>query len=156
MLRRTYDNQVCSLAWALEVVGERWTLLIVRDALHGISRFGDFQRRLGITASVLSARLDFLVGANILHRVPYQTGPVRYEYRLTASGRDLGYVVLALMRWGDRHLTGDAPPPRVAYHRECGDPVELELTCTRCACQLSPEQVTTRPGTRDRAARPVG
>jgi DNA-binding HxlR family transcriptional regulator len=144
MLRRTYDSQVCSVAWTLEVVGERWTLLIVRDALLGVSRFGTFRERLGITASVLKSRLDRLVAAGVLDRSPYHNRPVRYEYLLTPKGRELGLVVLALMHWGDQHLAGDGGPPRTARHDGCGGPVQGQLVCMTCAAQVSPDQVTTQ------------
>jgi len=144
MLRRGYDNQVCSVAWALEVVGERWTLLIVRDALMGITRFGDFQRRLGVVASVLASRLNRLASTGIIERVPYQQHPTRYEYRLTPKGRELGLVVLALMRWGDQHLAGAAGPPKTAHHQGCGGQVEVRLLCPACTSEVPPEDVVTR------------
>src|SRR3954454_20558053 len=103
MLGRTYDDQVCSVARALEVVGERWTLLIVRDALLGIRRFEDFQRDLGIARNVLTDRLSRLVDLGVLDRVAYSEKPLRHEYRLTEKGLDLWPVVFALGKWGDRH-----------------------------------------------------
>src|SRR5262245_27675371 len=90
MLGRTYDNQVCSIARSLEVLGERWTLLIVRDAILGLRRFDDFQASLGVARNVLADRLGRLVDAGILDRVPYQDRPERHEYRLTPMGRELG------------------------------------------------------------------
>src|SRR5918999_5416953 len=101
MLRRTYDRELCTVARSLEVIGERWTLLIVRDALTGLSRFDQFRRRLGIAANVLSVRLDGLVGAGVLERGAYPTHPPRYEYRLTPMGRELAVVVVALLQWGN-------------------------------------------------------
>src|SRR3954462_3449695 len=103
MLHRTYENQVCSAARALEIVGERWTLLILRDALLGIRRFDDFQASLGIARNVLADRLGRLVEAGVLERRPYCERPLRHEYRLTAKSRDLWPVVHALVSWGDRH-----------------------------------------------------
>src|ERR671921_9197 len=97
MLNRTYDGQVCSIARALEVLGERWTLLIVRDAMMGLRRFDDFQHSLGLARNVLADRLGRLVEAGILERVPYQDRPVRHEYRLTQMGRELGTPVISLM-----------------------------------------------------------
>jgi DNA-binding HxlR family transcriptional regulator len=155
MLKRTYDNQVCSVAWTLEVVGERWTLLIVRDALMmGVSRFGAFRQRLGIAASVLTARLDRLIAAGVLDRTPYHTRPVRYEYRLTPKGRELGLVVLALMHWGDQHLAGEAGPPRTARHDGCGGRVQSQLVCMTCAAAVSPDEVTTERTERRRQPQP--
>src|SRR5688572_5843873 len=104
MLQRTYPDQVCSLARALEVLGERWTLLIVRDALLGVTRFDDLLRGLGVARNILTDRLRRLVDAGVLERVEYQQRPPRSEYRLTPVGRELGVAVVALMHWGDRHL----------------------------------------------------
>lgn len=148
MLRRTYEQQNCSVAWALELVGERWTFLIVRDALLGVSRFGIFRQRLGIAANVLAARLDRLVDHGIFERLPYQERPTRYEYRLTPCGQELGLVVLALMKWGDRHLAGADGPPRTAHHHGCGGAIDVQLVCTSCGQDVAPAHVTTRPATR--------
>src|SRR5437763_12694703 len=101
VLRRDYDNQNCSIARTLEIVGERWTPLILRDALLGRRRFEDFQRSLGIARNVLSDRLARLVEAGILERRPYQRRPERFEYVLTDKGRELRVAVIALMNWGD-------------------------------------------------------
>lgn len=153
MLRRTYDGQYCSVAWTLEVIGERWSLLIVRDALLGVRRFGDFRRRLGIAASVLATRLDALEKAGILQSSPYQDRPKRYEYYLTPRGRDLVTVILSLMWWGDRHLAGESGPPRVAYHSACGGEVEPCIVCTSCATPVPLTDFETRP--RPRADHPA-
>src|SRR5215813_11335529 len=96
MLGRTYDNQLCSIARALEVLGERWTLLIVRDAFLGLRRFDDFQQSLGVARNVLTDRLSRLVETGVLERVPYQQRPPRHEYRLTAMGRELAVPVIGL------------------------------------------------------------
>src|SRR4051812_25620460 len=106
VLHRTYDDQTCSVARALEVVGERWTLLILRDAFLGVRRFDDFQADLGIARNVLTDRLGRLVNAGVLEKRAYSERPPRFEYRLTDKGRDLWPVVHALARWGDKH---DAP-----------------------------------------------
>src|SRR5215211_2630900 len=111
MLRRIYDNQICSIARTLEVVGERWTLLIVRDAFLGLRRFDQFQESLGIARNVLSDRLNRLVEAGIFERVRYSERPERFEYRLTAKGRELDVALTALRQWGDKHLSDQ--PPRV-------------------------------------------
>jgi DNA-binding HxlR family transcriptional regulator len=146
MLGRTYDSQVCSLARALEVLGERWTLLIVRDALRGLVRFDDFQRSLGVARNVLTDRLGRLVEAGILDRVPYQDRPTRYEYRLTPMGRELGVPVMSLMHWGDRHLAGPAGPPRLTRHHGCGGDVRVTATCTACGETLRPGELDVVPG----------
>jgi DNA-binding HxlR family transcriptional regulator len=103
VLGRTYDDQDCSIARALEVVGERWTLLVVRDAFKGVRRFEDFQRSLGIARNVLAVRLGRLVDEGILRRERYQERPERFEYRLTEKGRELGPVLQQLQRFGERH-----------------------------------------------------
>jgi len=132
VLGRTYDQQVCSLARALEVVGERWTLLIVRDALLGLTRFEQFSDSLGLARTVLTDRLGRLVDAGVLERVRYQRRPDRFEYRLTERGRGLGIPVLALMQWGDAHLAGPAGPPRLARHASCSGDVLVGAICRHC------------------------
>jgi DNA-binding HxlR family transcriptional regulator len=148
MLNRTYDNQVCSIARTLEVLGERWTLLIVRDALLGLRRFDEFQRSLGVARNVLTDRLKRLVDAGILERVEYQQRPQRFEYRLTAVGRELGVPVLGLMHWGDRHLAGQAGPPRLTRHRDCGGDLHTQLTCDRCGAAVTDPELLPGPGLR--------
>ena len=106
MLNRTYEGQNCSIARALELVGERWTLLIIRDAFLGLRRFEQFQDSLGIARNVLTDRLNRLVDEGILERVAYSERPPRFEYRLTEKGRDLRVALLALMQWGDLLITG--------------------------------------------------
>jgi DNA-binding HxlR family transcriptional regulator len=140
VLPHTYDSQVCSAARTLEVVGERWTLLIVRDALLGIRRFEDFQRSLGIARNVLTDRLNRLVEEGVLERRAYSEA--RHEYRLTDSGRDLWPVVHALVTWGDRHHAPDGPPRRFE-HRDCGGEVTDRRTCARCGAELALHDVHT-------------
>jgi DNA-binding HxlR family transcriptional regulator len=146
MLGRTYDDQVCSIARSLEVLGERWTLLIVRDALLGIRRFDDFQHSLGVARNVLTDRLGRLVEAGILERVPYQERPLRHEYRLSPMGRELVVPVIGLMHWGDRHLAGSDGPPRLTRHRDCGGTVQATLTCTACERPIRPGELDVLPG----------
>ena len=102
MQRTSFRDVNCSIAQCLEVIGDWWTMLIVRDALFGVSRFDDFQARLGISRSVLNQRLNHLVRHGVLERVPYQEHPPRYDYRLTPKGRDLWTVATAMRQWGDR------------------------------------------------------
>jgi DNA-binding HxlR family transcriptional regulator len=109
MLNSQYDGQNCSVARALEVVGERWTLLIVRDAFLGLRRFDEFQENLGIARNVLTDRLNKLVDEGLLERVRYSERPERYEYRLTKMGRDLNIALAGLRQWGDKYLS-DKPP----------------------------------------------
>src|SRR3982074_152609 len=110
MLKRDYEGQNCSIARALEVVGERWTLLIVRDAFLGLRRFEQFQESLGIARNVLTERLNRLVDEGILERVRYSERPERYEYRLTQQGRDLNIALAGLRQWGDKYIS-EKPPP---------------------------------------------
>jgi DNA-binding HxlR family transcriptional regulator len=145
VLRRTYDNQVCSIARTLEVVGERWSLLIIRDIALGKRRFDDLQRSLGVARNVLSDRLGRLVESEILERVRYQDRPERHEYRLTDKGRELHVAVLALMHWGDRHLAPHGPP-RLAEHTGCGGAVVERLVCSECGAEVPPAEVQVRPG----------
>jgi DNA-binding HxlR family transcriptional regulator len=145
MLRRTYDDQVCSVARTLEVVGERWTILIVRDALLGTSRFDGFLASLGIARNVLTDRLNGLVDNGILDRVAYQRRPLRHEYRLTPKGRGLFPVIVTLMEWGDRYLAGEAGPPRVTEHQGCGGHVVAQLVCQECARPVPIDEATSRP-----------
>jgi DNA-binding HxlR family transcriptional regulator len=152
VLHRTYDGQVCSIARALEVVGERWTLLILRNALLGMRRFEDFQADLGVSRGVLTARLQWLCAEGILERRRYQEHPERFEYRLTQKGRDLWPVMMALVRWGDRYEAGPEGPPRLITHRDCGGEVTDHLTCARCGAELTLRDVETRPGRGVRAA----
>lgn len=151
VLNRTYDNQVCSVARALEVVGERWTLLIVRDALLGIRRFDDFQRGLGVARNVLANRLERLVEAGILERTLYQEHPPRHEYRLTERGRDLQPVIFSLMRWGDKYAAPDGPP-LMMLHRGCGGELDNHRICNKCGQALEPRDIETRPGPGRKAA----
>jgi DNA-binding HxlR family transcriptional regulator len=146
VLGRTYDDQVCSLARALEVIGERWTLLIVRDALLGVRRFDEFSTSLGTARNVLTDRLGRLVAAGVLERVRYQRRPDRFEYRLTARGQALAVPVLALMQWGDTHLAGPDGPPRLARHVRCGGAVLAEAVCQCCGERPAPGEVALSPG----------
>ena len=141
-----YDEQVCSIAGTLEVVGERWTLLIIRDVLLGLRRFDEFQSDLGIARNVLQSRLEGLVSAGIFERRRYQERPERYEYFLTEKGLDLWPTLVALMQWGDVHAPTEAGPPVLLEHRDCGGAVDSHRTCARCGEELGPRDVLARPG----------
>lgn len=144
MLGRLYERENCSAARALELVGERWSLLIVRDALFaGSSRFNDF-RRLGIATNILAARLDGFVVAGIMERRASPDSD-HSAYVLTDRGRDLATVVIALTEWGDRWVAEDGPPIRYT-HDTCGGQVSLTTTCDRCGEVHDPGAVLARPG----------
>lgn len=145
MLGRTYASQTCSVAGSLELIGERWTLLIVRDAFMGARRFEEFQRRTGAARNVLSARLNRLVEEGIFRKVPYQDHPVRYEYRFTDKGLDLWPVIVSLLQFGDRHIyPGRAPV--VLVHRNCEGAVSDHRICETCGAKLGPRDVVARRG----------
>jgi DNA-binding HxlR family transcriptional regulator len=143
MLKRDYAGQVCSIASTLEVVGERWTLLIVRDAFLGRRRFDEFRDSLGIASNVLTDRLNRLVENGILERIRYSEHPERFEYRLTEKGGELRVPLLALMQWGDRHLLDT--PPRVARRISDGAPITVALVASDGRI-LEPPEVETVPG----------
>jgi DNA-binding HxlR family transcriptional regulator len=146
MLPRTYEDQTCSVARALEVLGDRWTMLVVRDAFAGVRRFDDFQRNLGVARNVLSDRLGRLVDEGVLMRHRYQERPDRFEYRLTAKGVDLWRSLVSLMKWGDRYYAPPEGPPRVVRHRDCGGDVGDNFTCERCGAQVDARDVRLEPG----------
>ena len=145
VLKRDYDGQNCSIARTLELIGERWTLLIIRDAFLGVRRFEDFQSELGIARNVLSARLGRLVDEGILEKRPYHERPARYEYRLTDKGIGLWPVLISLVKWGDKYAAPGGPP-RIIEHRNCGGQVNDHLTCDRCGKPLGARDVVARPG----------
>jgi len=146
MLRNDYDSQVCSIAGALEVVGERWSLLIVRDVFLGLRRFDEIQSDLGIARNVLQARLRRLLDLGVLEKRLYQERPSRYEYRLTEKGLDLWPTVVALMKWGDRYAAPPAGPPVLLEHRGCGGAVDEHRTCEACGAKLSVRDARALPG----------
>lgn len=131
MSESSWDRSRCSVAGALSVIGEKWSLLVLREAFLGVRRFADFQRNLGAPKAVLTERLGTLVAAGILLRVPYQAEGERqrHEYRLTDKGRDLYPTLVALKQWGDRHLDDGRGAPLAMEHRDCGADVGVELTC---------------------------
>lgn len=138
----------CSVAQCLEVVGEWWTMLIVRDAFLGVRRFDQFQERLGISRNILNQRLNWLVEQGVLDKVRYNEHPPRYEYKLTPRGRDLWPVLNAMRQWGDKHAAPYGPPMRLV-HRSCGKTTEALLTCSQCGERLSPREVRAIAGPGD-------
>jgi DNA-binding HxlR family transcriptional regulator len=144
-LNRTYSGQACSIASALEIVGERWTMLIIREALLGVHRFDELQADLGVARNVLQMRLEHLVGYGILERRLYQERPQRYAYHLTEKGLDLWPAVVALMHWGDKHAVAPGGPPVALAHRDCGGAVDDHLMCAACGARLGPREVWAYP-----------
>lgn len=139
-------NVSCSLARAVSVVGDRWTMLVLRDLFLGVRRFEDFERRLGIARPVLSQRLKKLVEEDVLARVRYEERPARYEYRLTDKGRDLYPVVISLTTWGDKHMPTKAGPPVVTRHKACGAFVSPQLSCPECGEPIQAGDMEAMPG----------
>jgi DNA-binding HxlR family transcriptional regulator len=146
VLHRDYDTQVCSVARALEVVGERWTLLLVRSVMLGVRRFDDLQAHTGVTRSVLTARLRRLVDEGVLERRPYQDRPPRYEYVLTTKGLGLWTVVEHLRQWGDEHYAEPEGVPVIVEHRGCGGHPDGHLLCDRCGQALEARDVRAVAG----------
>jgi DNA-binding HxlR family transcriptional regulator len=146
MLGNDYRTQICSIAGALEVVGERWSLLIVRDVFLGLRRFDQMQSHLGIARNVLQARLTKLVDEGVLERRLYEERPARYEYRLTEKGLDLWPTVVALMQWGDRYTAPAEGPPVLLEHRGCGGAVDEHRMCERCGARLSVREARALAG----------
>ncbi|MBF6193794.1 helix-turn-helix domain-containing protein [Nocardia implantans] len=150
MRRTSFEEMNCSLAQCLEVVGEWWTLLIVRDALFGVTRFDDFRARLGIARNVLTQRLEHLIEHGVLTREPYQDNPVRYDYRLTPKGRSLWLVVTAMRQWGDEWAAPDGPPVQT-LHTTCGHLATVEPVCSVCGERIAVRDLrpVLGPGAKD-------
>ncbi|MBT5138186.1 MAG: helix-turn-helix transcriptional regulator [Acidimicrobiaceae bacterium] len=135
----------CSIQRTLDLIGDRWTLLILRDIFRGVRRFSQIQNDLGIAKNLLAYRLNSLVDAEIVTKIPYQDRPVRHEYILTDKGRALSPALVALMRWGDDWcLPGEAPTE--LYHEACATRVELQPWCTCCNEAVPPSSIRSRPG----------
>ena len=152
-LSHRFDGE--SVGRTLALVGERWTLLILREAFFGVRRFGQLARNLNIPRPTLSSRLRTLVDDGLLERVLYARDPDRSEYRLTPAGRDLFPAIVALMRWGDEHLAGPEGPPIVLRHDACGEIAEARLTCRHCGEEIDARTVSPErgPGFRERTSR---
>lgn len=138
------SSENCSLARALAVVGDRWTLLVLREAFLKTRRFEDFQSRLGIARRVLTERLAGLVDNGVLEKIPYQQRPVRHDYRLTDKGLALYPVILSLVHWGDVHLGDGNGPPIIHRHKACGHDFRSVLTCSECGEALGARDVEAR------------
>jgi DNA-binding HxlR family transcriptional regulator len=146
VLGNDYPSQTCSIAGALEVIGERWSLLIVRDVLLGVRRFDELQADLGVARNVLQTRLTRLVEHGVLEKRVYQERPTRFEYLLTEKGLDLWPTIVALLQWGDKHAAAPAGPPVLLEHRDCGGAVDGHRICSACGARLSVRDAVARLG----------
>jgi DNA-binding HxlR family transcriptional regulator len=146
MARASFDQMNCSIARTLDVIGDAWTPLILRDISIGITRFDAIQRDLGISRKVLSERLASLIEHGILQRVPYQDKPVRYDYYPTEKGADLGFVLLAMQTWGNRWAFGESGPPLLLRHEPCGATIEAVTACSNCGERLAVGDLTPLRG----------
>jgi DNA-binding HxlR family transcriptional regulator len=146
MLGRDYSDQICSISRALEVVGERWTMLVLRDVVLGRHRFDELVESVGVTRTVLSHRLRHLVGEGVLERTAYQQRPQRFTYHLTDKGRALMPVIAHLLWWGDTYYPEPAGPPRLLLHHGCGGPVQPHFACGRCGAELAAADIATEAG----------
>jgi DNA-binding HxlR family transcriptional regulator len=153
MERKSFEHMSCSVAQCLEVIGEWWTMLVVRDAFLGVRRFDEFQARLGIARNVLAQRLTKLVEAGVLQRRQYQDKPPRHEYVLTAKGHDLWPVLNAMRQWGDLHAAPNGPPVTLE-HRKCGHAAPLVLTCSHCSERVTHRDVQAKQRPGDKRALP--
>ena len=138
------NEAACSIAASLDIVGDRWTILILRDAFRGLHRFDEFRRDLDIPRAVLADRLRRLVEAGVLVKRQYSEHPPRDEYRLTDMGRELSPSLVALMQWGDRWLGGPEGPPTVLVHEPCGTEVDLRFHCWECDQDFTPLEIASR------------
>lgn len=145
------EDERCSVARTVSVIGERWTLLVLRDCFLGVRRFDDFQQRLGIARPMLADRLRKLVEAGVLRKVPYQESPLRHEYRLTPKGLDLHPVIMAIVHWGDEHMGDGRGRPLLHRHTSCGHLFDPISTCSHCGEALRAKDVAVErgPGARE-------
>jgi DNA-binding HxlR family transcriptional regulator len=145
MERKSFAAMDCSVAQCLEAVGEWWSMLIIRDAFLGVTRFEEFHRRLGISRNILHQRLSSLVDQGVLARIPYSEHPPRDDYELTPKGRDLWPVLTAMRQWGDQYAAPNGPPVELV-HRDCGSVTNAILTCQVCGERLDARNVKVVPG----------
>jgi DNA-binding HxlR family transcriptional regulator len=145
VLRNDYADQTCSVAATLEVVGERWSLLIIRDVLLGVRRFDGMQASMGVARNVLQSRLERLIAEGILEKRLYQERPKRYEYFLTEKGLDLWPTIVAMLQWGNKYAAPEGPPV-LLQHRECGGAVDEHRICAACGERLTARDVKAFAG----------
>ena len=140
------DVEVCSVARTLSIIGDRWTLLIIRDCFMGIRRFDEFQKNIGLSRHRLADRLTKLVEHDVLKKVRYQEKPERFEYKLTAKGIDLYPVLMSLIGWGNKWAVDEDGLPLEYVHNDCGQAFQPVLSCSECGEPVDPRQVTPKPG----------
>ena len=140
------DSQVCSMARGLAIFGDRWTLLIIRDAFRRVRRFSDFQKSLGITKHRLSDRLTRLVEADILKKAPYDNAGKRFEYRLTPKGLDLYPVLMSVVQWGDKWESDTDGAPVVYTHKTCGNLMNTKYVCDCCGEEVRAKDIEPQAG----------
>jgi DNA-binding HxlR family transcriptional regulator len=146
MGRTSFAKWPCSIARAMDVIGDQWTPLILREAFYGYRRFDEFQQELGIARNTLTDRLRMLVDSGLMTRQAYQSDPVRYDYLLTGMGRDFFPVLAALARWGDQWLAGEDGPPTEFHHARCGHATHAEVVCAECGQPLRGSETTWHLG----------
>lgn len=144
--RGWFTNDMCAVFRAVEVLGDRWTMLVIREAFFGVRRFDEIQRNTGMARNILSDRLSSLVANGILARRQYQERPARFEYRLTPKGLDLYPVLITLMTWGDKYIPAPGGPAVVVEHRTCGHETVPALTCTECGEAIDARAMRAKPG----------
>ncbi|NKQ26684.1 winged helix-turn-helix transcriptional regulator [Streptomyces galbus] len=149
------STENCTVQRTLDLIGEKWSMLVLRDAMNGVRRFDDFRRHMGLSEAVLAHRLRKLVPAGILRTVPYREpgSRTRHEYRLTRKGWDLWPVMIALKQWGDRYTADPEGAPLDVLHRDCGEPAEAVVVCSGGHGALTPREAYTRAGASAHAAR---
>jgi DNA-binding HxlR family transcriptional regulator len=145
MQRTQFGEMACSIARTLDVIGEPWSPLILRDVFAGVSRFDQIQADLGISRKVLTERLNHLVEHGVIERRPYDARP-RYEYHLTAKGAELVDLLMVMIGWGDKWLAGEAGPPVLYRHRACGEISSVDLRCAHCGEPMHAGDVDLLPG----------
>jgi len=146
MQRSSFSDMPCSVARTLDIIGEWWTLLILRDVFYGVRRFEALRSHLGISRKVLTSRLERLTDEAILKKVLYQTHPSRYEYRLTNKGLDLLPVLLTIMNWGDQWMSEPGMPPVIFVHKDCGEETTPKLVCSCCGGDLNAHNIYPKAG----------
>jgi DNA-binding HxlR family transcriptional regulator len=146
MRRKSFDAWPCSIARTVDLFGDAWTLLVLRELFYGETRFDGFVATLGIARNTLADRLALLVENEVIARRAYQADPVRHEYVLTPKGKDMFGVIMAINAWGDRWLAGDAGAPVTLHHQSCGHDIRAEVVCAHCREPIHLEHVRTRMG----------